>query len=193
MSPSLLLVYFTFSVFDSLTTLRNRRALSDYIVEQRDKIKQISIQYTVAFIDLDNFKYFNDTFGHQAGDIMLKLFANIMKKIYRTGDFLCRYGGDEFIVVIPAATCEEVAETAKRLNKALRKEQYFIPALEDLMEKEIDVPKEYHLGFSMGICSNFDIEDKTNLKQVLKNADDALYYSKNNGKGKVIIWKDIKQ
>lgn len=181
------------SVFDSLTTLRNRRALTDYIIEQRDKIKQISIQYTVAFIDLDNFKYFNDTFGHQAGDIMLKLFANIMKKIYRTGDFLCRYGGDEFIVVIPAATCEEVAETAKRLNKALRKEEYFIPALEDLMEKEIDVPKEYHLGFSMGICSNFDIEDKTNLKQVLKNADDALYYSKNNGKGKVIIWKDIKQ
>ena len=180
------------SVYDVLTTLKNRRALSDYMVEQRDKIKEVSIQYTVGFIDLDNFKYFNDTFGHQAGDIMLKRFAEMMKRVYRNGDFLCRYGGDEFVVLIPAATCEEAASTAKRLYRELKEEQYFIPALEDLMEKRLDIPEQYHLGFSMGICSNFDIEDRSNLREVMKNADDALYYSKKHGKGRVILWKEIK-
>ena len=81
---------------------------------------------------------------------------------------------------------------AERLHEALEDADYFIPDLCQLLEKNVIIPDNRRIGFSTGICSNYDIEDQTKMDDVMVYADHALYYSKQHGKGSIIIWSDIK-
>lgn len=146
----------------------------------------------ISFMDLDNFKYYNDTFGHEAGDLLIAAFAKLLKEIYRKVDFVARFGGDEFVVVLPNTNCSEAARAAERLYEGLVKKEHFIPDLEKLLGKKIVIPEGKKLGFSMGISSNSDGDDISDLDTTMTNADKALYYSKQHKKGSVTIWADIK-
>ena len=150
------------------------------------------MQDSIAFMDLDNFKYYNDTFGHEAGDLLISSFAKLLKEIYRKVDFVARFGGDEFVVVLPNTNCSEAACAAERLYEGLVKKEFFVPDLEKLLGKKIVIPEDKKLGFSMGISSNFDGADISDLDTTMTNADKALYYSKQHKKGSVTIWADIK-
>ena len=186
------------SATDQLSMLNNRRSLMEKMeiesemIQRYAKNKPKHFQTTISFIDLDNFKYINDTFGHNAGDLIIKCFAQSLKKIYRKVDFVSRFGGDEFVILMPSTNCLEAKRAAERLYKELNAQNHYISQLSDLLKTEIDIPENKRLRFSMGICSNYDIEDPTDLELTMKNADHALYYSKKHGKNQIVIWSDIK-
>ena len=97
-----------------------------------------------------------------------------------------------FVILLPNTNCPEAHRAAERVHEALEESNYFITDLEDLLGKKLDVPENRILGFSTGICSNFDIENPTDMETVMNNADQALYYSKQTQKGSITIWSDIK-
>ncbi len=186
------------SATDQLSMLNNRRALHNHLnlesemIRRYEKKRNLYMHDAISFMDLDNFKYYNDTFGHEAGDLLISCFAKLLKEIYRKVDFVARFGGDEFVVVLPNTNCSEAARAAERLYEGLVKKEHFIPDLEKLLGKKIVIPEGKKLGFSMGISSNSDGEDISDLDTTMTNADKALYYSKQHKKGSVTIWADIK-
>lgn len=183
---------------DQLSLLNNRRALQEFIKIENERLRRSQskrkfvMQETIAFIDLDNFKYYNDTFGHEVGDLFITRFAQLLKATYRRVDFIARFGGDEFVVILADCSCQEGKRIAERLYNSLEKDEFFIPDLERFLNRKADVPKNKLLNFSMGLCSNYDLQDSTELGQVMTKADQALYYSKGHGKGSVSIWSEIK-
>lgn len=182
---------------DQLSKLNNRRALLEHLsvqsemIRRYDKKRSVHMRETICFLDLDNFKYYNDTYGHEAGDLLIMCFSRLMNKIYRKVDFVARFGGDEFVVLLPNTDCSEAYRAAERLYEGLEKEEYFIPELHKMFGKDIKVPKEKYLNFSMGICSNEEIDDISDLETIMSRADQALYYSKQHKKGSVTIWKNV--
>lgn len=186
------------STTDTLSLLNNRHSLQQYIQVEGDKVcryekrKSSIIQIAIAFIDLDNFKYYNDTFGHSAGDLLISSFAKLLKKTCRQVDFISRFGGDEFVIVMVDTNEKESLRVYERIKQGLKKENYFIPQLEKLLgEDNLNIPQNRHLGFSMGVCTNYDVEKFYELNEVLNNADKALYYSKEHGKGICSFWSQI--
>ncbi len=184
---------------DQLSMLKNRRALQDQISIQTEMIRRygsrrdVSFQTTIVFIDLDNFKYYNDTFGHEAGDLLIQRFGFLLRSVFRKVDFISRFGGDEFVCLLPNTNCTEARRAAERLHEALENSDYFVPDLCQLLGKNVVIPDNLRIGFSTGICSNFELEDQTKLDNVLICADHALYYAKEHKKGSIVIWDEIKE
>lgn len=186
------------STTDQLSLLNNRHALQEYLKKESEKIRRYrqrkgaGIQVSIAFIDLDNFKYYNDTFGHSAGDLLITCFARLLKQNCRQIDFIARFGGDEFVIVMSDTSEEETLRVNHRLKENLRTAKYFIPELEKHLETvKLSIPEDKLLNFSMGISTNFDENDFDNLENVMAKADKALYYSKEHRKGEPSVWKDI--
>ena len=183
---------------DQLSQLKNRHALQEQLSIQSEMIRRYNnkrsmhFQMTIIFLDMDNFKFYNDTYGHEAGDLLISKFGELLKKVFRKVDFISRFGGDEFVILLPNTNCPEAHRAAERVHEALEESNYFITDLEDLLGKKLNVPENRILGFSTGICSNFDIEDPTDMETVMNNADQSLYYSKKTKKGSITIWSDIK-
>lgn len=187
------------STTDTLSLLNNRHALQQYIICESDKVRRyiqrrhIQLQVAIAFIDLDNFKFYNDTFGHNTGDMLIGRFAKLLKETCRQIDFIARFGGDEFVIAMLETNEEEAKRVFDRLYDKLKKCGHFIPDIKQLHEvNTLEIPAKRLLGFSMGVSTNFDVEDKSNLNMVLENADKALYYSKENNKGRCTVWAEIK-
>lgn len=182
---------------DLLSMLKNRRALQEFISNESEKLQRytprrhFTLVESIAFIDLDNFKYYNDHFGHEAGDLLIASFAKLLKRICRTVDFVSRFGGDEFVVVMTDTSAENGKIMAARLFQGLKEAQFFIPELEKLLGGTLNIPEREYLGFSMGICSNLDIPEHHDLATVMMNADHALYYAKKHLKGTAVLWKEV--
>ncbi|MCR5494319.1 MAG: diguanylate cyclase [Treponema sp.] len=184
---------------DQLSRLKNRNAFQEYISLESERVrryqqrKETVIQIAVGFIDLDNFKYYNDTFGHNVGDFLIKSFANLLRETCRKIDFISRYGGDEFVIIMVDTNASEGVRVFQRLKEKLEEHHYFVPQIKSLLKDvEVNVPPEKLIGFSMGISTNHDVAECDNLDVVVQNADKALYYSKNKCKGSVSIWSEIK-
>ena len=185
------------SSMDQLSKLKNRRALQEKLSTETEMIRRYQgkhsahFQTSVTFIDLDHFKYYNDTYGHEAGDILIAEFSDLLKRIYRRVDFVSRFGGDEFVILLPNTTDEEALRASERLREGLEKSNYFLPVLEKRFGTKLDVPKEHYLNFSAGICSNFVLENKTDMNLVMQNADKALFAAKNSGRSRTVLWTEI--
>ena len=183
---------------DPLSQLKNRHALQEHLaieselLERYEKKNPGSMYESIAFMDMDNFKYYNDTFGHEAGDLLISCMGKLLNEIFRKVDFVSRYGGDEFVIVLPRTTTLEAKRSGERLYEALEKEKNFIPALEKLLNRNVKIPDNKKLGFSIGICCTTDNNDVTNIEETMIKADKALYYSKQHKKGTITIWSDIK-
>lgn len=184
---------------DQLSRLKNRHAFQECIELESERVRRYQqrretvIQIAVAFIDLDNFKYYNDTFGHAVGDMLIKGFANLLRETCRKIDFISRYGGDEFVIIMIDTNADEGKRVYKRLYECLEKHEYFLPQIRELVEQDnVIVPEDRRLGFSMGISTNQDVEHCDNIDLVVQNADKALYFTKNHNKGSVSVWSEIK-
>lgn len=181
---------------DQLSRLKNRHALQEKLAVESEMIRRYKtsnekkFQLSICFIDLDNFKNTNDTFGHEAGDLIIEKFSGLLRKIFRSVDFISRFGGDEFIIILPNANSEEARSAAERLKNAMAKADYFVPEIEKLISRKVEIPAAKKIGFSMGIASNFDQEDAADLEKTLSNADHALYKSKANGKNRITVWEE---
>ncbi len=154
---------------DHLTSLWNYGYFQYRLDEEILKASSAKMALSVMMIDLDDFKKFNDAFGHLTGDSALKEIGRILKENCRKIDVLCRYGGEEFSLILPNNNKEEAAPLAERMRKAIEKEE--------ILKSKFTV--------SIGIASfPQDASDKTTL---LKKADAALYRAKDKGKNCVVL------
>lgn len=167
-----------FSYEDALTGLKNRRYF-DQLFEHEAAValrKQSSL--SLLLLDIDHFKRFNDTHGHEAGDAALRAFASVLETRFRGSDVVCRYGGEEFVVILPASDLNGARERAEQLRDAVRKEPV--------------VFNGDHLGFltvSIGVASWPGSTDEP--RQLLKLADEMLYRAKTGGRDNVEVFSQL--
>lgn len=166
------------AITDALTGLLNRAEFDR--LSRREIERSERYQYPVSFmmLDLDDFKQTNDCFGHQAGDDVLIILADILKSTLRASDIIGRFGGEEFIVMLPQTTCEEAQQLAERIRVLLEEEEFhFSPiANPELSEK-------HQQTVSIGIANHVTSEK---LEQTIHFADEALYAAKHGGKNQVV-------
>ena len=169
------------AITDSLTGLYNRQGLKKMIDEHTEESDSI----TIIYADLDNFKYYNDTFGHDLGDRVLVEFAQLFEKMVGDKGFTVRYGGDEFLMVFFNTDYETIKSVVEEIYEAIKdglKEVVY-----NYVKKKVDIPLDKRVSCSMGIATseNMDFQD------TLKKADIALYKMKKGSKGNYILYDDI--
>lgn len=160
---------------DQLTGALNRRGLDEIFDKESARARRRESPLAVALLDIDNFKKLNDTYGHDAGDAALIHLVSTIKDTLRPHDILARFGGEEFIILLPDTGLEDANAALVRLQRELTK-RYFLANNEKLL-----------ITFSAGI-TNLRAEDS--LATAAKRADSAMYTAKKTGKNKVVIAPD---
>ena len=155
------------SVTDALTGLLNRRYLEERLSEEIQRSKRHRFPMSLMMLDVDDFKAYNDNWGHPAGDIALRIVADILKETLRAADVAARYGGEEFAVLLPQTTSREAAAIAERVRQRIERAEF---------------PKR-KVTVSIGIAS-LSAEIET-AEQIVNAADNALYDAKNQGRNNV--------
>jgi diguanylate cyclase (GGDEF)-like protein/PAS domain S-box-containing protein len=162
------------SIRDPLTGLFNRRFMEESLASELQRAQRRKYSVSLLFLDLDHFKRFNDTFGHDAGDLVLRSIAELTRSFFRASDICCRYGGEEFAVILPEMT----SATAAARADALRTE------VKHLELRHLDKALG-EISISVGIAS-FP-EHGMNGEEMFRMADRALYESKAHGRDMVTI------
>jgi diguanylate cyclase (GGDEF)-like protein len=160
---------------DSLTGLYNRRYFNETIERELARAKRENYPISVMIMDIDLFKQINDSYGHAFGDEALKILSSLINVNIRAGDIAYRYGGDEFVVVLPGAEIEIAIHRAEMVC------QTFTTALIR------DDGKELAATISVGV-SIYPMHGD-NVKDILRCADSALYQAKQGGRNQVRVWK----
>ncbi len=167
------------SFIDTLTGVNNRRFLDQRINEELDRCQRNSEPASCMFLDIDYFKRVNDQYGHQAGDLVLRLVANAIKSQLRSNDVLARYGGEEFVALLASTNAERVLEIAERVRKTV---QALIIEFGDTLIK---------ITISIGVATYIPSQTKLlaseTAMQLLQKADAALYEAKHNGRNRVEV------
>jgi diguanylate cyclase (GGDEF)-like protein len=152
---------------DALTCLPNRRQVIKTLQIEVNRAERYNTLLSISMIDIDHFKKVNDSHGHTVGDQALFQLANILQESVRNPDTVGRYGGEEFLVVLPSTRLQQAAEQAARLCKHIR-------------EADIDVGEILRLTVSIGVAEYR--HGKENWQKFLSRADMALYKAKNAGR-----------
>ena len=174
---------------DGLTGLYNRQGLKYKILNS--DIFNNKQECGILYLDLDNFKYYNDHFGHEAGDLILISFANMLKEICGESGFAVRYGGDEFLAIISTDDRNQIINSAKNIFKTLIKKNAFTSEIENLLNRKIDIKQSNKVSCSIGISFIDNGMGEEAFEAALKKADDTLYYIKNSTKGRYELWDNI--
>ncbi len=162
------------AIKDALTGLYNRRYMDERIDQEFQRCKRYNHPMSVAMIDIDYFKKVNDTYGHDVGDQVLKTLASELKTKLRKSDILSRYGGEEFVVVLPETG---LVESKNALEKV--REYISTLAIQD------DTGKTFQISFSGGVAGG-DLSSITSPFDLLKIADKNLYDAKHQGRNRII-------
>ncbi len=160
---------------DTLTSLYNRRYFLQRAQENLEFMQRYNTELTLIMIDIDDFKAVNDTYGHNLGDEVLVSFSALLKELGRKSDVVCRWGGEEFVVLFPHTDIFNANNIAKKLQNALKK----LPI--NLLNG-----KELYFTVSIGLTA-FSPND-TNVEEPLLRADSAMYKSKQDGKNRISIF-----
>ena len=157
---------------DQLTGALNRRGLDDALGREAARAERRGTHLCIGLIDIDNFKKINDAFGHQVGDIVLVHLVAIIRETIRTNDLIGRYGGEEFMVILPDAHLDVAVAVMGRLQR-------------ELAAKPISWDKQRLLvTFSAGVAARVSGEA---IEALINRADKALYEAKREGKDRVIV------
>ncbi|MFA6197372.1 MAG: diguanylate cyclase [Sulfurimonas sp.] len=165
--------YETIASTDSLTGLYNRYKLSELYISSSFTMKQRHNEMSLIMLDIDYFKKVNDTYGHNAGDKVLVQVAHALLKILRNIDVVCRWGGEEFVALLPTASLENAITLAEKIRAYIE-------------ELEIDIVG--HISASFGVAKVLENEE---LQSVIARADKALYLAKASGRNCVKTENDI--
>ncbi len=161
------------AIHDDLTELLNRRGLVEFGQREFDRSRRFNRSLSVIFMDLDNFKEINDRFGHAGGDIFLRGLAKLLKDGVRDVDLVGRYGGDEFVMILPEADVNTAQDVAQRLQTLLETSKITIGSADTTTST------------SMGIA---EIDEVTSdLEKLIARADRALYQAKRSGRNQIAI------
>lgn len=161
---------------DYLTGLLNRRAFMERLESEYSRARRENKPLSLIIMDIDHFKSVNDSYGHQAGDLILQELAAIITKSCRLYDFIGRYGGEEFIVCLPGTDKVNAVVTAERMRAAVENMKKYIP------DRDVVVK----ITASFGVAS-FQPGEDTNIDKLINKADDALYRAKGEGRNRVIV------
>ncbi len=171
------------AITDHLTGITNRNGFSrqlDIICSQKKKSDNV-----ILYLDLDNFKYYNDTFGHEIGDLVLVCFAEMFKRMTEGKGLAVRYGGDEFIILLFNQRENDGVKFAEHIYDEIK------GGLEDeiseKLNRKIDIPDNKKISCSIGI-STFQSGSRDDVECALNHADEMLYYVKRNGKSKFQLY-----
>jgi len=159
---------------DSLTKLLNRKAIVDLIQREISRSYRNKSHLGLLMIDIDHFKIINDNYGHLAGDEILSKLSTRIETIIRDYDTLGRYGGEEFLVVLPNCNKKEILTIAERIRQAIKKTSM-------ITEKQM-----VNITVSIGAIL-LDIKEKMDMKDLIRAADNALYEAKNSGRDMVVL------
>lgn len=157
---------------DALTSLANRHAMQESFPEEVDSCVKNGQPVSLIMLDVDNFKTFNDRFGHVAGDRALSAVSSILRAQFRPGDLLVRYGGDEFAILLPGASADEAMDIAERVRQTV------CGTTGDGSDSLIKIP----LTISMGIA---ELRSGESFDTLMRAADAALYRAKHAGRNAV--------
>jgi diguanylate cyclase (GGDEF)-like protein len=169
------------TVTDPLTGLANRRYLFDRLKGELSHSERHSHQLSLLMIDLDSFKHWNDLRGHQFGDRVLKEIAITILTAIRSMDIASRYGGDEFIIILPETDETLALDIAERIRTNL-------PKWSAGSNEDVERQTQETITASIGIACY--PKHGTTVEQLLKNVDTAMYRAKNSGKNKIAIYYD---
>ena len=166
------------ALHDALTDLPNRILLEDRIKIATRMASRGSHRVAICFIDLDHFKKINDSLGHKAGDRLLTSFAATLRDQLRNGDTLARWGGDEFVMLLPELASEEAVRTVvNKIEQALK-----VPI-------RLEEGNDYVVTFSMGVAMYPD--DALDVEGLLSHADRAMFYAKTQGRNQTCFFGEV--
>ncbi len=163
---------------DALTLLPNRRAFDTFVEKAIEAAKKHQQPISVMVLDLDKFKHVNDTYGHAAGDVVLKEMARRWSQQIRTSDMIARTGGEEFSVLLPGAEARQAAVVAEKIRAVTCAQAVSVPG---------SGPPELHIPItvSIGLVSVYQLTDD-DLTRMLRAADEALYEAKRAGRNRIV-------
>jgi diguanylate cyclase (GGDEF)-like protein/PAS domain S-box-containing protein len=163
--------YRELSIIDDLTRLYNSRYFYHQLKIEIDRAERYRQPFTLLLLDLDNFKAFNDAYGHVEGDQVLTRLGQVVKRCLRQTDSAYRYGGEEFTILLPMTTSKDAAVTAERIRTEFKKENFFpVPG------------KAVHLTMSIGLGQ---YQPQEEMKVFVHRVDQFMYQGKKNGKDRV--------
>ncbi|MBF0103185.1 MAG: diguanylate cyclase [Desulfobacterales bacterium] len=165
------------AIKDELTTLYNRRYFDEALQRETSRALRYSNELILCVLDLDHFKRVNDTYGHQAGDMVLSRMGKMLKDNFRQSDLLCRYGGEEFGLIFPNTCIENAFKVCDRFRKELSQVQFDYKG------------SVFSMTSSIGI-SNLSTTKYKSPEELICRADKALYIAKGTGRNQVICYKD---
>lgn len=164
------------AITDPLTNLFNYRFFYHQLKHELSRALRHESQFSIIMIDIDYFKHYNDTFGHQAGDRVLQLLAQLMKENTRSSDIVARYGGEEFVIITPELNKNEALKFASKLRQIV--ENFPFPNKEKLPGKKLTI--------SLGIATY--PEDGDQVDVLIRKADLALYQAKRQGRNQAVAF-----
>jgi diguanylate cyclase (GGDEF)-like protein len=163
------------SICDPLTGLFNRRYMEESLEREFSRANRNKNSLAIIMMDLDHFKRFNDTFGHQAGDTLLRAFGDLLKRNTRGQDIACRYGGEEFALVLTDSNLDGALKRAEILRQQVKQ-----------MSVEYAGQLLGAVSISMGVAIFPD--HGITMADVLRASDQALYSAKREGRDRVSVW-----
>jgi diguanylate cyclase (GGDEF)-like protein len=162
------------SIRDPLTDLFNRRYMEESLERELGRATRKKLPLAVMMLDVDHFKRFNDSFGHEVGDVLLRELARLLRAQLRAEDIPCRYGGEEFALILPEAPLEAARERAEQLCRIANESQ--IQHHGNTLER---------VSISIGVSCY--PQHGTTGEALLRSADRALYRAKEEGRDRVIV------
>jgi diguanylate cyclase (GGDEF)-like protein len=161
------------AVTDSLTETYNRRKFDEIVVKEHHLANHGGIPFSLIMFDIDHFKRVNDNFGHSTGDRVLKHLSLLIRGLVRQGDLLIRWGGEEFLILLPSTQLEEAGPFAERIRQDVEHEQF---------------PGAGSITISLGVAQ---LREGDSTDTLLKRVDHALYQAKQDGRNRVVMCSEL--
>jgi diguanylate cyclase (GGDEF)-like protein len=161
------------AITDTMTEIANHRAFQGRLRAEIARAQRYNYALILLMLDVDDFKHYNDDYGHPAGDQVLREIAALMRETVREGDLVARYGGEEFAALLPQTDAESGRRVAERIREVVETHSFTFH------------PVTLSIGAAEYVTDGIDAEE------LISRADQALYAAKHNGKNQVIFFKDI--
>ncbi len=156
---------------DTLTGLYNRRTMTEHVMRMYEDFEETKVPFALIICDIDDFKMVNDSLGHDCGDLVLKSLARVLTGLTRDNDFLCRWGGEEFLILLNNINLEQARATAERFRSKIKETEM----------RYKDTVLSVTMTFGVAVA-----DESTTYEELFRLADHRLYEGKNNGKDQVV-------